>query len=126
MISATRGVELLLGMTRDPLFGPVLLLGAGGVTAELQKDSVLELPPFDDHAVDRMLRSLRLFPLLEGYRGRPGVNLDLVRDVVARFAQLVQDFPELATAEINPLLATADNVVALDARMISSNKTSSP
>jgi len=87
---------------------------------------VLELPPFDDHAVDRMLRSLRLFPLLEGYRGRPGVNLDLVRDVVARFAQLVQDFPELATAEINPLLATADNVVALDARMISSNKTSSP
>lgn len=126
MISATRGVELLLGMTRDPLFGPVLLLGAGGVTAELQKDSVLELPPFDDHAVDRMLRSLRLFPLMEGYRGRPGVNLDLVRDVVARFAQLVQDFPELATAEINPLLATADNVVALDARMISSNKTSSP
>ncbi len=118
MISATRGVELLLGMTRDPQFGPVLLLGAGGVTAELQKDSVLELPPFDDEVVDKMLKSLRLFPLLEGYRGRPGVNLDQLRTVVARFAQLAQDFPELVTAEINPLLATADEVIALDARMI--------
>ena len=126
MISATRGVELLLGMTRDPQFGPVLLVGAGGITAELQKDSVLELPPFDEFVVDRMLRSLRLFPLLEGYRGRPGVNLLQLRDAVARFAQLVQDLPELSTAEINPLLATADRVVALDARMISNGKTAAP
>lgn len=125
MYSTSRGIELLLGMTRDPQFGPVLLLGAGGVTAELQKDSVLELPPFDQRAIDRMLRSLRLFPLLEGYRGRPGVNLVRVRDVVARFAQLVQDLPELATAEINPLLASADDVVALDARMISHGMNSS-
>jgi acetyltransferase len=122
MVSASRGVELLLGMTRDPQFGPVLLVGAGGVTAELQKDSVLELPPFRDGVVDRMLRSLRLFPLLEGYRGRPGVDLPQLRDVVARFAQLAEDLPELSTAEINPLLATADTVVALDARMITVRK----
>ena len=126
MISATRGIELLLGMTRDPQFGPVLLLGAGGITAELQKDSVLELSPFGDHVVDRMLRSLRLFPLLEGYRGRPGVDLIQLRDVVARFARLIQDLPELSTAEINPLLATADYVVALDARMIANDKTAAP
>jgi len=126
MVSATRGVELLLGMTRDPQFGPVLLLGAGGITAELQKDSVLELPPFDEQVVDRMLRSLRLFPLLEGYRGRPGVNVTQLREVVARFAQLAQDLPELVTAEINPLLATADGVVALDARMISNGRTVAP
>ena len=113
-------------MTRDPQFGPVLLLGAGGVTAELQKDSVLELPPFDEHRVDQMLRSLRLYPLLEGYRGRPGVNLVPLRDTVMRFAHLVQDLPELATAEINPLLATADGVVALDARMISNGKSAAP
>ena len=118
MISVTRGVELLFGMTRDPQFGPVFLLGAGGITAELQKDSVLELAPLDDRLVDQMLRSLRLFPLLEGYRGRPGVDLVQVRDVVARFFQLAEDLPELAAAEINPLLATAEKVVALDARMI--------
>ena len=118
MISVTRGVELLFGMTRDPQFGPVFLLGACGITAELQKDSVLELAPLDDRLVDQMLRSLRLFPLLEGYRGRPGVDLVQVRDVVARFFQLAEDLPELAAAEINPLLATAEKVVALDARMI--------
>ena len=120
MISAARGVEILLGMTRDPRFGPVILLGAGGVTTELQRDSVLELPPMDDHRIDSMLRSLRLYPLLEGYRGRPGVNLPQLRDVVGRFIELVEEFPEIATAEINPLLVTADEVVALDARVVSS------
>ncbi|MEI8382417.1 MAG: GNAT family N-acetyltransferase [Planctomycetota bacterium] len=120
MISAAGGVEILLGMTRDPRFGPVILLGAGGVTTELQRDSVLELPPMDDHRIDSMLRSLRLFPLLEGYRGRPGVNLPQLREVVGRFIELVEDFPEISTAEINPLLVTADEVVALDARVVSS------
>lgn len=119
MVSATRGVELLLGMTRDPQFGPVILLGAGGITAELQRDSCLELPPVEDSRIDRMLRSLRLYPLLEGYRGRPGIHLGQLREVVARFVQLVEDLPEIATAEINPLLVTSDDVVALDARLVS-------
>ena len=118
MISATRGVELLLGMKRDPQFGPVILLGAGGITAELQQDSVLELTPLDDLIWERMLRSLRLYPLLAGYRGRPGVNLPALRHVVMRFVQLVTKLPELSTAEINPLLATADEIIALDARLI--------
>ncbi len=118
MVSATRGIELLLGMTRDPQFGPVFLVGAGGVTTELQHDSALELPPLDDHLIDQMLRSLRLFPLLDGYRGRPGVNLTQLRSLVVRFARLVQEFPEISMAEINPLLATPDNVIALDARII--------
>ena len=126
MFSATRGVELLLGMTRDPQFGPVLLVGAGGITAELQKDSVLELPPFNVRVIDQMLRSLRLNPLLAGYRGRPGVNLELLRETILRFSQLVQDLPELSTAEINPLLATPDTVVALDARMISTGDSALP
>jgi acetyltransferase len=119
MISRTRGIELLLGMTRDPQFGPVLLVGAGGVTTELQKDNALELPPFDDRIFQRMLQSLRLFPLLEGFRGRPGIPLNQLRDVMARFAQLAGDFPELSAAEINPLLASADGMIALDVRMIS-------
>jgi len=124
MLSAVRGVELLLGMTRDPQFGPVLLLGAGGVTAELQKDSVLELPPFDSQVIDRMLRKLRLYPLLEGYRGRPGVDMIQLRESIMNFCRLVQAMPELSVAEINPLLATTDRVVALDARMISTGKQS--
>lgn len=118
MISATRGIELLLGMTRDPLFGPVIVLGAGGITAELQRDSVLELTPFDDATWTHLLRSLRLYPLLEGYRGRPGIDLSLLRDVVRRFIQFVNAYPELTAAEINPLLATSSSMTAVDARLI--------
>lgn len=118
MIAATRGIELLLGMKRDPLFGPILLIGAGGITAELQKDSALDLTPLDDGSWTRMLRSLRLYPLLEGYRGRPGIDLGALRTVVTRFAALVADRPELSEAEINPLLATRDRLLAIDARVI--------
>lgn len=118
MVAETRGIELLLGMKRDPVFGPIILLGAGGITAELQKDTVLELTPVDDSAWERMLQSLRLSPLLQGYRGRPGINLKMLRQAVMQFVQLTTDLPRLASVEINPLLATAEGVTALDARMI--------
>jgi succinyl-CoA synthetase beta subunit len=71
-----------------------------------------------------MLRSLRLFPLLDGYRGQPGVNLTQLREVMIRFAQLAEEMPELLTAEINPLLVTAEGAIALDARMIVESRTS--
>jgi acetyltransferase len=123
MVVASQGVELLLGMRRDPQFGLVLLVGAGGVTAELQNDTALEIAPFNEETVDRMLRSLRLFPLLEGYRGRPGVDLVKLRQVIVRFARLAEELPELVTAEINPLLVTADGATALDARVIVDSRT---
>lgn len=118
MVSAARGVELLLGMKRDPIFGPVILLGAGGITAELQKDTVLELSPLDETTLEQMLRSLRLYPLLTGYRGRPGVDLNALRRAVMAFTQMTLDLPGLISAEVNPLLATAEGVTALDIRMI--------
>lgn len=118
MVSFARGVELLVGMKRDPQFGPVILLGAGGITAELQKDSVLELTPLDHNAWEHMLHSLRLYPLLKGYRGRPGIDLSALQQTVLRFVQMCHEFPELEVVEINPLLATAEGVIALDARLI--------
>ncbi len=125
MISAVRGVELLLGMKRDPQFGPVLLLGAGGITAELQKDSVLELLPLDQAAWNHLVHSLRIFPLLEGYRGRPGVDLRKLQDAVFCFAHMAGELPELEAAEINPLLATPGSVIALDARVIARTRMAS-
>eukprot|EP00456_Euglypha_rotunda_P086766 TRINITY_DN880_c1_g1_i2.p1 TRINITY_DN880_c1_g1~~TRINITY_DN880_c1_g1_i2.p1 ORF type:complete len:932 (-),score=178.94 TRINITY_DN880_c1_g1_i2:127-2922(-) len=123
MVVASQGVELLLGMRRDPQFGLVLLVGAGGVTAELQNDTALEIAPFNEESVDRMLHSLRLFPLLGGYRGRPGVDLAKLRQVMIRFAKLAEEMPELVTVEINPLLVTSDGATALDARMIVDSRT---
>lgn len=120
MIDTHGAIELLLGMTRDRQFGPVVVLGAGGFTAELQRDSRLELPPFNREVTDRMIQSLRLFPLLRGYRNQRGVDLDQLRDVIGRFCQLIEDYPTLAAAEINPLSVSSHQIIALDARMVCS------
>ncbi len=117
MITAARGVELLVGAKRDPVFGSVLLVGAGGVMAELLQDRTLELPPLDERLARRMLESLRVWPLLQGYRGRPGVDVERLIEVLIRFSFLVTDWPELSEIDINPLLVTADRLIALDARM---------
>jgi acetyltransferase len=117
MITAARGVELLVGAKQDPVFGSVLLVGAGGVMAELLQDRALELPPLDEPLARRMLESLRCWPLLQGYRGRPGVDVERLIEVLIRFSYLVADWPELSEIDINPLLVTADRLIALDARM---------
>ena len=117
MVTAARGVELLVGAKRDPVFGSVLLVGAGGVMAELLQDRALELPPLDELFARRMLESLRVWPLLQGYRGRPGVDVDRVIEVLIRFSTLVTDWPELSEIDINPLLVTVDRLIALDSRM---------
>ncbi|MDB5337897.1 MAG: CoA-binding domain protein, partial [Planctomycetaceae bacterium] len=118
MVTASRGVELLLGATRDAIFGPVIVVGSGGVTAEIQHDLAMQLPPLSERRVALMLSELRISPILRGYRGRPGVNQQKLTEVVLAFSRLVEDLPELQAVEINPLLVTADEVIALDARVI--------
>ena len=118
MIAASRGVELLLGSTRDPIFGPVIVVGSGGITAEIQHDLAMQLPPLSKRRVQSMLRNLRIYPILEGYRGRPGVNLPQLENVILNFSHLVEDRPEITALEINPLLAGASDIIALDARVI--------
>ena len=90
----------------------------GGITAELLKDRVLELPPLNERLAYRMLSKLRCWPLLKGYRGRPGVDVDKLLEALIRFSYLIADSPELQEFDINPLLASADRVVALDARAV--------
>jgi acyl-CoA synthetase (NDP forming) len=98
------GVEMIVGMHRDPQLGPVLLLGLGGVTAELFKDTALRLLPVDRSTVRDMIRSLKAWPLLDGYRGRPKADVEALEDAVLRFAAMAQQLGErLMDAEINPL-----------------------
>jgi acetyltransferase len=110
------GYELLLGARKDPTFGSVIVVGAGGIAAELMEDRALGLPPLNERLARRMLESLRLWPLLRGYRGRPSVDLDALLETIMRFSYLVADYPEIAELEINPLLATREGAIALDAR----------
>ncbi len=118
MVQAQNGVELILGAKKDPTFGAVILVGTGGIAAEILRDRVLGLPPLNERLAYRMLESLRSWRLLRGYRGRPGVNLERLIRVLMCFSYLVADFPEIKELDINPLLATPNEVIALDARVI--------
>ena len=118
MVSNPVGRELIVGARRDAVFGTVLLVGAGGTAAELFQDRALELPPLSERLARRMLESLRSWPLLTGYRGRPGVNIQRLIEVLMRLSYLVADYPEIAELDVNPLLVTPEDVMALDARII--------
>lgn len=118
MITAVHGVELILGVKRDPVFGPVMLVGYGGVATEVFQDRALELPPLNERLARRMLESLRSWPLLTGYRGRPMVDVEKLVETLMRFSYLLADLPEIREVDINPLLAMPDEVIALDARVL--------
>jgi acetyltransferase len=107
-----------VGAKRDPVFGMVLLVGLGGTAAELLQDRALELPPLSERLARRMLESLRSWPLLQGYRGKPAINVERLIEVLMRLSQLIADNPAIVELDINPLLATPDDCLALDARMV--------
>jgi acetate---CoA ligase (ADP-forming) len=114
---AAPGVELLVGATADPLFGPVVACGAGGRTVELLHDVSVRLAPLTDRDAREMLRELRTFPLLEGYRGEPPVDLAAVEDVVLRVGALVDRYPEIVELDCNPVIAHPDGAIVVDARI---------
>ena len=118
MIAYPNSLELILGTKKDPVFGPVIMVGMGGVAAEVFQDRALELPPLNDVLARRMLESLKSWPLLRGYRGKPGANVDRLIEIIMRFSYLVADYAEIKELDINPLLVTPEDMIALDARVV--------
>lgn len=118
MLDLRNGFEMILGAKTDPTFGAVLMVGLGGTSAEVFRDRALGLPPLNERLARRMLESLRSWPLLQGYRGQPPVDLDLLIETLMRFSYLIADYPEITEIDINPLLVTPTEIVALDARVI--------
>jgi acetyltransferase len=118
MIDTSGGVELILGAKKDAVFGTVLLVGMGGVSAELYGDRALGFPPLNENLVRRMLESLKIWPLLQGYRGRPAAAVDKLVEALIRLSYLIADYPEIKELDINPLLVTPREAVALDARIM--------
>ncbi|MBK7781096.1 MAG: acetate--CoA ligase family protein [Ardenticatenia bacterium] len=118
MQSMDQSRELILGMSRDPQFGPVLMLGLGGVQVEILRDVAFALPPLLDTDPDLMLETLKGKAILAPWRGWPAADLPALRDAVLRFAALVEDLPELTEIEVNPLLVLPEGrgVMALDGR----------
>lgn len=118
MAVVKNGLEMILGIKKDPVFGSVLMAGMGGVEAELWGDSSLGFPPLNERLARRMLETLKIWPLMNGYRGRPPVNVDALLKVIMRLSYLTADNPEIEELDINPLVVGPDRMIALDARAV--------
>jgi acyl-CoA synthetase (NDP forming) len=114
---APAGRETIVGLTRMPGVGPMVMFGLGGVYVEVLRDVQLRLAPLLDHDARRMVRDVRMFPLLEGVRGEPRRDLGALEDALLRVSQLAQRHPRIAEMDINPLFALERGVVAVDARV---------
>ncbi len=112
------GYELILGSTIDAQFGPVVLFGSGGVMVEVYRDRALALPPLNTTLAQRLMEQTKIFAALNGVRGRKPVDLSALEQLLVRFSQLVLEQPWIKEIDINPLLATPDHLLALDARIV--------
>lgn len=115
---AASGIELLLGMSRDPQFGPVIMFGLGGVTVELFRDVSMRLLPLKREDAEEMTEEIRGAALLRGYRGRPAIDRNAVIDGLMRLADIAGEHPEIAEIDLNPVLAYSEGMVVVDARII--------
>jgi acyl-CoA synthetase (NDP forming) len=111
------GVEMLVGVAHDPLFGPVIACSAGGTTVELVRDVAVRLTPITDLDAAEMVRSLRTFPLLEGFRGAPKVDVAALEEVLLRVSALVENHPGIAEMDCNPVMVLPHGAVIVDARI---------
>jgi acyl-CoA synthetase (NDP forming) len=108
-------VELIVGISRDPAFGPVILVGMGGIMAEVMEDKALGVAPLSRADAEGMVRSLKGFPMLDGARGRPKCDVDAVVGAILALSDLAMARPEISELDINPLMVLPDGVRAADA-----------
>jgi acetyltransferase len=123
MIDLKDSVQMILGIKKDPIFGTVILVGKGGTEAELFADRRLEFPPLNERLANQMLESLNIYPLLTGYRGSEPKNINKLVEVMIRLSYLAADYPEIEELDINPIIVTKDDVVALDASVMIDGET---
>ena len=113
-----QGVELLMGIKRDPQFGPVLVAGMGGIYTEIFKDLARGLAPLSRADAEAMLQSLRIYPILAGVRGQQPVHLPALIETLMALSRLALDYPEISELDLNPVMATADGCWCVDCRVV--------
>ncbi|MEA3377599.1 MAG: acetate--CoA ligase family protein [Chloroflexota bacterium] len=116
----TGGREILVGMNRDPQFGPLVAFGLGGIYVEALKDVSFRIAPFSQHEAEEMIHEIRSYPLLAGVRGEPPADHEAMVDALMRISQLVTDFPEIVELDINPLTVFEEGqgAMAIDMRLV--------
>ncbi|MGK7933433.1 MAG: bifunctional acetate--CoA ligase family protein/GNAT family N-acetyltransferase [Microcystaceae cyanobacterium] len=118
MLDLHNSYELILGSSIDPQFGPVLLFGSGGQLVEVFKDQAIALPPLNTTLARRLMEQTHIYQALKGVRGRSSVDLDALEHILVKFSQLVVEQPWIEEIDINPLLASENRLIALDARIV--------
>ena len=113
----TGGIETIVGVVQEPVFGPVVVFGLGGVATEVLGDHVARLAPLTGADADDLIHSIRAAPVLLGDRGQPAADIDALRDTLLRVSRLADDLPQVAELDLNPVIARPDGVIAVDARI---------
>jgi acyl-CoA synthetase (NDP forming) len=111
------GTELIIGVVQEPVFGPLVVFGLGGVATEVLGDHAARLAPLTDTDADDLIHSIRAAPLLLGHGGQPAADLGAIRDTLLRISLLADDLPEVTELDLNPVIARPDGVFAVDARI---------
>ena len=115
---ARPGTEVIIGTTTDAQFGPVMMFGLGGIFVEVLKDVAFRIVPLEARDARQMVREIRAYPVLEGVRGQPGVDLDALERMMLQVSDFAWQHREIAELDLNPVIASEDGVVAVDARVV--------
>ena len=115
---ATSGVELIIGMNKDPQFGPVIMFGLGGILVEVLKDISFRLVPLSRRDAAEMVREIKGYALLQGYRGQDPVDILHLEETIVKVSDFIDNNPQIKELDINPLFASGKNIVAADARVV--------
>jgi acyl-CoA synthetase (NDP forming) len=115
---ARPGVEVIIGMTKDAQFGPVLMFGLGGILVEVLKDVAFRIVPLTKRDAHEMIKDIKGYPVLEGYRGQEPADVAFLEDLILKVSDFVNKNPEIKELDLNPVFAYKDRAVAVDARVI--------
>lgn len=115
---ARPATEVIIGMSKDPQFGPVLMFGLGGILVEVLKDVSFRIVPLTKRDAREMIGEIKGYPILEGYRGQEPANIAVLEELLLKVSEFVDSRPEIAELDINPIFAYSDGALAIDARVI--------
>ena len=115
---APQGTEVIVGMTTDPQFGPVMMFGLGGIMVEVLKDVSFRLVPLTDKDAGQMIKEIKGHPMLEGVRGQPPADIAALRSAIVKVSEFVAKHPEVRELDLNPMFAYPDGALAVDARIV--------
>jgi acyl-CoA synthetase (NDP forming) len=113
-----QGTEVIVGVTKDPQFGPVLMFGLGGVLVEVLKDVAFRVIPINERDARQVIREIKGYPLLEGYRGSEAADIGKLQELLLKVSSFIEAHPEIAELDLNPVFAYGDGVIAVDARVV--------